>query len=104
MSEVEILEPINTDKFLYSKVANIKKFVEEVPVATINGQVVETQKIEQFALCCPECETVIIKFSQGISRIDITKAFMTDDEEIEKSLAKHCPNCGQKLSYKRTLV
>ena len=88
----------------FSKLANIEvvEFEQEQATVIINGvPQPNIVKVKRYALTCPVCKRIIYMFDDPIlSYLDITRVITKDEDKLFE-IAKYCPECGQKLSYKR---
>lgn len=93
------------DEYRLKKLVNVKTVTKDIPVAIINGQITQTQQVDTVVLTCPSCGNIIQAFKDGLDIADVNKALVTEELQNELyKVAKYCPQCGQALSYDRSVI
>lgn len=100
---VDILEPIDTSRFTFGKLVDLKVATKEVATVVINGVAQQTQKVSYVVMTCPNCNKILYQLPDGVDLVEANKMLIQDAEGLN-GLINYCPNCGQKLNFKRELV
>ena len=103
MADNEIVEIENTDRFLYSRLVDLKVAHKDVATMIVNGVAQQTHKVSFVVMTCPNCGKILYSMPEGFSLVDVSKMLASGSEGLE-GLINYCPDCGQKLRFKREIV
>ena len=86
-------------------VASLVSLSKEVATMIINGIPAQTQTVTNCAVVCPVCNKTIYEFPQGVDRLEAIKILTREDAQTALNMiARYCPGCGQKLTYRREII
>ena len=59
------------------------------------------QKSEILLLSCPCCDRIIFQTDNPGDIITTNKLLNQNNDDLEAKVAKYCPNCGQRITFKQ---